>query len=152
LGYVYWIGGVSITPLAASAKIQDNLPRHSEILILKDTTLIKTIAEAMNKGKRLAGDLDWGPEFDMKLIYGDGYTEEYYIALGKKLGYKGTFTKASTSSQGYEIPVKNSDQLRKLFYGIEDPNNPEHTDTSENSVTVTGPVTISGFYDRTVWI
>lgn len=145
LGFINarWIEGVSLTPVATSDQKQADRPLHSESLTLKDSVLIKTLAEAMNKSKKFSDDLDWGPEFEMKLVYGDGYSEDYYIALGDQLGHEGMFTTAENSSQGYTIPVKNSDQLRKLIYGTIDTENIEQADPVETSVEVTGPVTLS---------
>ncbi|MNO38942.1 hypothetical protein D3C76_290600 [compost metagenome] len=138
-----WIAGVSLTPVTTSDQSQVDLPLHFETLMLKDSTLIKTIAEAMNKSDKLLGELDWAPEFDMKLVYGDGYSEKYLISIGDKLGNKGLFTTAENSGQGYSIPVKNADQIRKLIYGTANNTNNEQTESLETSVTVTGPVTIS---------
>lgn len=134
---------MSLTPVTTSNQNRVDQPEHSETLILKDSALIKALAEAMNKSGKLSGELDWAPEFDMKLVYGDGYSEDYYIAIGDELGYKGVFTTAENSGQGYSIPVKNSDQLRKLIFGTADKGDIEQTEPVEPSVTATGPVTIS---------
>jgi hypothetical protein len=138
-----WIAGVSLTPVTTSDKNQVDLSLHTETVMLKDSTLIKTIAEAMNKSEKLLGELDWAPEFDMKLVYGDGYSEQYLISIGDKLGSKGLFTSAENTGQGYSIPVKNADQIRKLIYGNANNANNEQAESLETSVTVTGPVTIS---------
>lgn len=138
-----WITGVSLTPVISSDQNQADHSEHSETLMLKDSTLIKTLAEAMNKSNKLSGELDWAPEFKMELVYGDGYSKDYYIAIGDELGYKGVFTTAENGGQGYSIPVKNSDQLRKLIFGTVDQANIEQTESLESSVKVTGPVTIS---------
>lgn len=138
-----WIAGVSLTPVTTSDQNQVDRPEHFETLILKDSALIKALSEAMNKSEKLSGELDWAPDFDMELVYGDGYSEDYYIAIGNELGYKGLFTTAENSGQGYSIPVKNADQIRKLIYGTADQANIEQTESLESSVKVTGPVTIS---------
>lgn len=134
-----WIEDVSLTPVMTS----NEQNTHPESLTLKDSELIKTLATAMNKSAKLSGDIDWGPEYELKLVYGDGYTEDYYIALGEELGHQGVFTTAENSSQGYTIPVKNSDQLRKLIYGTEQRVSNVQPKLRDASVTVTGPVTLS---------
>lgn len=138
-----WIAGVSLIPVTTTDQKQADHPEHSETLMLKDSALIKTLAEAMNKSNKLLGELDWAPEFKMKLVYGDGYSKDYYIAIGDEPGYRGVFTTAENGGQGYSIPVKNSDQLRKLIFGTANNANIEQTESLESSVKVTGPVTIS---------
>lgn len=134
---------MSLTPVTTSDQNQVDRPEHFETLILKDSALIKALSEAMNKSEKLSGELDWAPDFDMELVYGDGYSEDYYIAIGNELGYKGLFTTAENGGQGYSIPVKNADQIRQLIYGTADQANIEQTESLESSVKVTGPVTIS---------
>lgn len=138
-----WIAGVSLTPVTTSDQNQVDRPEHFETLILKDSALIKALSEAMNKSNKLSGELDWAPEFKMELVYGDGYSKDYYIAIGDEPGYKGVFTTAENGGQGYSIPVKNADQIRQLIYGTADQANIEQTESLESSVKVTGPVTIS---------
>ncbi|CAH1056014.1 hypothetical protein [Paenibacillus pseudetheri] len=134
---------MSLTSVTTNDQNQADHSGHSETLMLKDSNLIKTLAEAMNKSNKLLGELDWAPEFRMNLVYGDGYSKDYYIAIGDEPGYKGVFTTAENGGQGYSIPVKNSDQLRKLIFGTADQANIEQTESLESSVKVTGPVTIS---------
>jgi hypothetical protein len=138
-----WITGVSLTSVTTSDQNQADQSEYSETLMLKDSTLIKTLAEAMNKSNKLLGELDWAPEFKMKLVYGDGYSKDYYIAIGDEPGYRGVFTTAENGGQGYSIPVKNSDRLRKLIFGAADKANIEQTESLESPVKVKGPVTIS---------
>jgi hypothetical protein len=95
-----WITGVSLTSVTTSDQNQADHSGHSETLMLKDSNLIKTLAEAMNKSNKLLGELDWAPEFKMKFVYGDGYSEDYYIAIGDEPGYRGVFTTAENSGQG----------------------------------------------------
>lgn len=135
-----WISEVSLIPHSTSEQKQGDT---SETKVFTDTEMFKVLAEAMNKSKKISGDLDWDPEFDMKLVYGDGYTEEYYIAIGGEYGMQGVFTSVENSGQGYLIPVKKSDQLRKLIFGTEDLVEAEQVKPLESKVEISGPITVS---------
>lgn len=135
-----WLSEVSLNPHFTNEQKQGD---SSETKVFTDAETFKLLAEAMNTSKKLSGDIDWEPDFDMKLLYGDGYTEEYYIALGEEYGYRGMFTTAKNSSQGYVIPVKKSDQLRTLLLGASSSTEAEQVKPVKSKVTVTDKMTLS---------
>ncbi|KTD87869.1 hypothetical protein [Paenibacillus etheri] len=63
-----WITEASLTSVTTSDQKQADHSGHSETLMLKESNLIKTLAEAMNKSNTLLGELDWAPE--RKLTFG----------------------------------------------------------------------------------
>lgn len=83
-----------------------------------EQAVLKTIAEAMNKSSRLKEDLSYNKEFKLRLAYGDGYAEEYELALGSEKGTKGLLVPAADTRRGYSIPVKHADKLRDLIFGV----------------------------------
>ncbi|WP_410511700.1 hypothetical protein PaeBR_16725 [Paenibacillus sp. BR2-3] len=97
----------------------------------------------MNKSKRIMGELDYGADFDMKLIYGDGYTEDYDLALGEEWGNPGMLVSFENTGRGYTIPAKNADKLREFVYGVPVSSSTDEREPAEASVKVSGPVTIS---------
>ncbi|KGE16582.1 hypothetical protein [Paenibacillus wynnii] len=94
----------------------ENVEAPFETKTLTEAASIKIVAEAMNKSKKMNGELDYGIEFNMKVIYKNGKAEDYYLTLRKDKGYRGLLVSAENSSQGYSIPVKYSDKLRELLY------------------------------------
>ncbi|MNN24819.1 hypothetical protein D3C81_1382630 [compost metagenome] len=79
------------------------------------------MADAMNESKRIPGELDYDYDFRMKLTYGDGYTEDYIVNLGRDKGNPGLLLSAERSSTGYTIPVKYADRLRTDIFGGGEP-------------------------------
>ncbi|MFC3748676.1 hypothetical protein [Paenibacillus sp. GCM10012306] len=111
---------------------------------ISDAALIKTVAEAMNKSKRIQGELDYEPDFSMKLVYGDGYTEEYALGLGEEKGHKGLLVASVNSGKGYSIPVKYADKLRDVIFRPEGSDVEQPAASSvQAAVAVKGPVTLS---------
>ncbi|MDQ0193033.1 hypothetical protein J2T20_001382 [Paenibacillus wynnii] len=94
----------------------EKLEAPFETRTLTDKASIKIVAAAMNKSKKMNGELDYGIEFNMKVIYKNGKAEDYYLTLRKDKGYRGLLVSPEHSSQGYSIPVKYSDKLRELLY------------------------------------
>ena len=105
-----------------------------------DVSFIKDMADAMNKSKRIPGDLDYDADFRMKLTYGDGYTEDYIVNLGRDTGNPGLLLSAERSGTGYTIPVKYGDRLRTDIFGGEEPVVDE---AEEAAITVDSPFNLS---------
>lgn len=137
-----WITEISLTTHKTNDQKQDEL---SENKVFTDATFIKKFAEAMNKKKKISGEIDWAPNYDVKLVYGDGLIEEYYIAIGKEGGQKQkvTIASATNSDRAYSIPVKNPDQLRELVFGVSGVEATKEAELAESKVTFLGRVTIS---------
>ncbi|WP_229521505.1 hypothetical protein [Paenibacillus monticola] len=131
-----WITEISLSQHRVGQEQQDPI----QAKVYTEAAFIKTMAQAMNTSKKLSGELDYEPEFDMVLTYGDGYTEQYYLALGEQKGYNGLLVSAENSGKGYSIPVKNSDILRDLISGSSDTTGATSVDAK---VSVTGPMTLS---------
>lgn len=134
-----WITEISLSQHRVEQEQQDPIKAK----VYTEAAFIKTMAEAMNKSKKISGELDYEPEFDMVLTYGDGYTEQYYLALGEKKGYKGLLVSAEHSGQGYSIPVKNSDKLRDLIFGSSNATGADGATSVDAKVSVTGPITLT---------
>lgn len=134
-----WISEISLAHHLENVDVNEAPPR---IDTFKDAVFIRTMADAMNSSEVIQGDLDYGVEFNMKLTYGDGYTENYYLSLGEEKGYNGLLLSAKNSSKGYSIPVKHADLLRKLIYQGEGSAEAEDEEAKVR-VTVNAPVTIS---------
>ncbi|QSF46949.1 hypothetical protein [Paenibacillus tianjinensis] len=105
-----------------------------------DVLFIKDMADAMNKSKRIPGDLDYDYDFRMKLTFGDGYTEEYIVNLGRDSGNPGLLLSAERSSTVYTIPVEYADRLRTaIFVGGDQ----TAADAEVAKVTLDSPFTLS---------
>ncbi|WP_139084800.1 hypothetical protein [Bacillus sp. FJAT-27264] len=117
-GYINarWIDEISLTYHQLDQQTEQQAA-NVEPKSISDAALIKTVAEAMNKSKRIQGELDYAPDFIMKLVYGDGYTEEYALGLGKEKGHNGLLVASVNSGKGYSIPAKHADKLRDMIYG-----------------------------------
>lgn len=74
------------------------------------------MAAAMNSSKRIAGELDYDADFRMKLVYDDGYTEDYILGLGREEGNSGLLLSAERSGTEYTVSASNADNLRKLIF------------------------------------
>jgi hypothetical protein len=100
------------------------------------------MAAAMNTSKRISGDLDYDANFDIKLRYGDGYTEDFILSLSEQEGRTGLLLPAEHSSNGYTVSAKNADKLRKLIFG-EPGSTAALSEAAAASVETQGPVTVS---------
>ncbi|GGF71700.1 hypothetical protein GCM10010912_16070 [Paenibacillus albidus] len=112
-GYINarWVEEIDLTP-------NPQLEKALENKAITEASYIQAFADAMNKGTRINGDLDYAADYDMLLIYGDGYTQEYDLALGQERGNEGLLVAAfDSTSKGYSIPAKNADKLRGILYG-----------------------------------
>ncbi|AIQ48012.1 hypothetical protein R70723_20460 [Paenibacillus sp. FSL R7-0273] len=80
---------------------------------------IKVFVTAINKAKRMKGELDYGVMFRMYAAYKNGGEKVYTlnIADSKKEGIRGLLVDSKDSGKGYSIPSKNHEELRKLIYG-----------------------------------
>lgn len=104
---------------------------------------IKIFTEVIDQSEEISGELNYEPEFNMKLLFDDGTTEDYYLALGEIRGNEGLLVSTKNSGQGYSIPVQNSDQLRELVFGVISSTALIPSENMKASVNVLGPVTIS---------
>lgn len=132
-GYINarWIDEISLEDTPAG--------RTGLNLLFTDRTSVGQFAAAMNKSKPIGGELDYDAEFSMRLTYGDGYTQDYDLSLGKAKGQPGLLVAGKHFSDGYTIPAARADKLRDLIYGSGAENSGDRT----GEVTVAGPVTVS---------
>jgi hypothetical protein len=145
-GYINakWINEAHLTYHSSEQKERTAQEEPFETKSFSDAAVIKTLADAMNKSKRLQGELDYDADFAMKLVYGDGYIEEYHLGLGEAKGHTGLLVAADHSGKGYTIPVKHADKLRDIIFGDTSMEVQEPVASAvQAAVAVKGPVTIS---------
>ncbi|NOU78448.1 hypothetical protein GC101_06090 [Paenibacillus sp. LMG 31459] len=140
-GYINsrWISEIDLTYNSIESQAE-TAPFESRIF--KDGEFIKTMASAMNTSKRIAGELDYDADFSMKLVYGDGYTEDFILGLGQEEGSSGLLLSAERNGTGYKVSAKNADKLRKLIFSGGSPAAAK-SEAEEASVVTQGPVTVS---------
>jgi hypothetical protein len=142
-GYINarWITEVSLTfdPLYQYKQQKFSLKGKT----YTEEAFIETLAEAMNKSERIMGELDYDANIDMKLVYGDGYTEDYHLGLGEEFGHSGLLVSVKNTGRGYSIPAKYADKLRELIFGLPGSSGTDNVEEAEAAVTISGAVTIS---------
>ncbi|MNC00901.1 hypothetical protein D3C75_482400 [compost metagenome] len=79
---------------------------------------IKVFVTAINKAKRMKGELDYGASFRMDVNYKNGRTKKYVLNISdsKGEGTTGLLVNMENSGKGYSIPAENHDALRELIY------------------------------------
>jgi hypothetical protein len=132
-----WITEISLTYNLITHE-QKEAPFESRIF--KEVSFIKDMADAMNKSKRIPGELDYDYDFRMKLTYGDGYSEDYIVNLGRDTGNPGLLLSAERSGTGYTIPVKYADRLRADIFGGEEA---AAAEAEETAITLDTPFSLS---------
>jgi len=136
-----WLAEVTLTYREYDAKPAEEAPFETKAFA--DSAFIKTMAEAMNKSKRLMGKIDYSPDFEMVLNYDDGYTEKYFLALGSKAGHPGLLVASDKRGYAYNIPVKNADRLRAFIFGAAGASGNAGAGKDKSSLTASGTVTLS---------
>ena len=92
------------------------VPFTEKTFVNKDE--IRTFVQAINQADKLNGELDYGVLFFMHLSFKDGHEKKYVLNVGnsEKKGTKGLLVDTVDSGQGYSIPEKWHEELRKLIY------------------------------------
>lgn len=135
-----WISEISLVYQPGDGKAE---AAPFDTILLKDAPSIKTMSDAMNNSKIISGGSAGQPNISMKLIYGDGYTEDYGMELGEKAGQTALLRSARHTGKDYIISVKQADKLRKLIYRTGDSAAADRSPAKEAVITVNGPVTLS---------
>lgn len=80
---------------------------------------IRVFVTAINKAKRIKGELDYGASFRMEVNLKNGKSRHYVLNISdsKEEGIRGLLVDSKDSGKGYSIPSKNHEELRKLIYG-----------------------------------
>lgn len=140
-GYIQarWISEIDLT-YNTSVGRADTPPFESKAF--SDDEFIKTMASAMNSSKRIPGELDYDADFRMKLVYEDGYSEDYILGLGRAAGNSGLLLSAERSGTGYTVSAENADALRKLIFSGGGAAAAQD-EAAGSSVETRGPVTVS---------
>ncbi|RCW46458.1 hypothetical protein [Paenibacillus prosopidis] len=82
----------------------------------EDTDEIKTFVKAINKAKKMNGELDYGVLFLMHISFKDGSQKKYVLNITKEEGGTGLLVDTADSGQGYEIPEGLHNELSKIIY------------------------------------
>jgi len=83
-----------------------------------DKNEIRTFVKAINRAKKLKGELDYGVYFYMYLSFKDGHQKKYVLNIGnsEKKGTRGLLVDTGNSGQGYSISEREHEKLRKLIF------------------------------------
>lgn len=141
-GYINarWISEISLV-YQPEGGLTEEMPFESKTFT--DAASIKTMADAMNKSKKFAEAPADNANIKMKLVFGDGYTEEYSLDLMEEEGQAALLRSAKHTGKSYSISANNADKLRTLIYSGGHSTASSKAQMKEGNVTVQGPVTLS---------
>ncbi|MDQ6420198.1 lipoprotein [Paenibacillus sp. LHD-117] len=77
---------------------------------------IKAFQRAIEKAEKMDGVLNYGVMFYMTVSYQDDTKQKYVLNVSDEEGSRGLLVDAANSSQGYEIPEEQAEELARLIY------------------------------------
>ncbi|RED66187.1 hypothetical protein [Cohnella lupini] len=80
-----------------------------------DPRSIQVFEVALDSKVELQGELNYVAEFDMTLEMSDKTNKKYHLSLGSNRSNNALLVDQANTNQGYEIPVKNANEIRDLL-------------------------------------
>ncbi|SFI72445.1 hypothetical protein SAMN02799624_01890 [Paenibacillus sp. UNC496MF] len=84
--------------------------------MISDEGEIRTFVQVLGDAKKMAGALDYGALFRMRLYFENGSRKDYVLNIEDGDGWKGLLVDSEHSSQGWEISEQDAKTLRGLIY------------------------------------
>jgi len=102
--------------LTCRDECMDITNRERHVLEITNKKDVKQFVNAVRNASQVPGVLNYMVEFEMRWIYSDGTTEDYYLTLRNTRELGGLVVKPQDSHTGYSVSVNDANLLRDLLY------------------------------------